>query len=123
VNAAPGTIAIADAGFATPQQAFNSATVNPGGAWTFAGWGGISGMDAYGYANPVQPNSYQLASLPGGSTIGQSISGWPQGYYTASVNAAQSNAGGTPNSQSFNVLIDSASVGSITPSGICLTSW
>ena len=114
-NAPVSTATVADPSF--EQLAVGSGyaydpTATP---WTFAGTAGIAGnASAFTAANPAAPYGSQVAFLQNQGTLSQVLTGWAAGTYHLSFSAAQRAYYST---QSFQVLVDGAVVGTFTPSG------
>ena len=89
---------------------------NPTGTpWTFSGTSGVSiNGSAFTAANSAAPGGKQVAFVQNQGTISQSVANWAAGNYAISFSAAQRAGYAT---QTFQVLVDGASVGTFTPSG------
>jgi hypothetical protein len=109
---------IGDSGFEEIPVGNSYAIDPPGSAWTFSGvagnGSGVTGNNSpFTSANPNAPQGQQVGYLQGDGTITQSVSGWANGSYTISLEAAQrGNWGGV---QNFEVLVDGNVVGSFQP--------
>ena len=116
--------AIANFGFETPSLGSgNYQYALPGGGWTFNGSpGNGSGIlgNGSGFSNPNAPEGVQAAFLQGHGVISQVLSGFAPGTnYTITYSAAQRPG----NSQSWNVMIDSAVIKSNSPGGTSYTTY
>ncbi len=107
---------IGDSGFEAAQFAAGSGgyAYGPSGTpWTFTGLAGVSGNGtAFTNANPNAPQGAQVGFIQNQGMIGQSVTNFAAGNYHLSFAAAQ-RAG--YNTQTFQVLIDGAAVGTFNP--------
>ena len=112
-------------GPALSDPSFESAPLSPGyygfaydptgTPWTFTGQSGVTGNgSAFNGANPNAPQGQQVAFVQNQGTISQSVANWAAGNYAISFSTAQRAGYAT---QTFQVLVDGASVGTFTPSG------
>jgi serine/threonine protein kinase len=114
-------VAVGDPGFESPvvgSGRFESFKYNPPGtAWKFSASSGVSGNGSgFTSGNPTAPEGAQVAVLQKTGTITQSVRFATGGSYVVSFRAAQ--RAHQASQQTFQVLIDSQPVGSITPKGI-----
>ncbi len=95
---------------------FGDYKYNPTGtAWTFSNSSGVAGNGSgFTASNPSAPEGTQVAFLQGTGTISQSVN-FSAGTYDLTFYAAQRGSY-QASSQTFQVLIDGASVGNFTPS-------
>ena len=118
---------VGDAGFETPiagTSTYNAFQYNPGGtAWSFNyipgeyGSGVAGNGSGFTSGNPDAPEGTQVGFLQGaGSSFSQTLD-LTAGTYTVSFQAAQRGNWQPAGDQTFEVLIDGAVVGTITPAG------
>jgi RHS repeat-associated protein len=112
------TLAPGDAGFETPSVAtapYGFQAAPTGTPWSFSGT--LSGFASNGSAfnNLTAPEGSQVAFLQKTGAMSQTVNGWVAGSYVLSFYAAQRDESGTVQAQNFEVLIDGAVVGTITP--------
>ncbi len=107
---------IGDSGFESVSASSGFVVAPTGSAWTFSSGSGLSGNNSpLTSGNPNAPEGQQVAFIQNTGTIGQSIANWAAGNYRLSFQAAQrGNYGGT---QTLQVLVDGAAVGTVMPSG------
>jgi hypothetical protein len=124
VTLVPEVNSISDGGFESPTMPGQSYEYNPAGsAWQFDGAAGVSSNgSAFTSGNPNTPDGSQVAFLQGGSSssISQSVY-LDAGTYTLSFLAAQ--RAGQSSYQEFDVCVDGAEVGTITPSSTSYGSY
>ncbi|MBX7103146.1 MAG: hypothetical protein K1X57_03645 [Gemmataceae bacterium] len=118
----PAASGLVDPGFEAPALTAGQFRYLPtGSAWTFGGNAGISANGSgFTAGNPGAPEGRQVAFLQQSSTMSQSAT-FAAGAYAVTFNAAQ--RGNVPGTQTLQVLVDGAVVGSFnTVSGTGYTS-
>ena len=117
---APAVTVIADSSFEALRLGsdYSSYAYNPTGTpWTFVGQAGVSGNNTgFTSGNPAAPQGIDVAFLQNKGSLSQAVVTQAAGTYTLSFSAAQRGNGGT-STQSIQVLVDGAWVGTFTPSG------
>jgi PKD repeat protein len=110
-------------GFETPALGSGNFAYAPAGsAWAFTAGAGIAANNSpFTSANPAAPQGSQVAFLQNTGSISQAVS-MAAGSYTLTLQAAQRNYMGT-DSQAVGVLIDGASVGTVTPGSTAYASY
>ena len=113
-------VTVSNYGFETPVIASSPGFVqNPaGGGWTFSGSCGIV-KNAGGYGNPTSIEGTQAAYLQQTGYFQQSFSFPTTGTYTFMFSAAQRSG----NTQSFDVIVDATTMGTITPSSTSYSGY
>jgi uncharacterized protein YabE (DUF348 family) len=111
---------ISDGSFEVPALAAKTSQYAPNGSpWQFTGAAGVcSNGSAFG--NPAAPDGSQVAFLQSNGSMSESIY-LDAGTYSFSFMAAQ--RAGQKNSQEFQVLVDGAQVGMVTPAGTTYESY
>jgi hypothetical protein len=106
---------IGDAGFEVVQVGNGQYQYRPAGTgWVFTGPSGISANgSAFTAHNPTAPEGTQVAIIQRDGSISQAVTDWPGGSYALSFAAAQ--RANIPGKMDFQVLIDSAIVGTFLP--------
>ncbi len=91
---------------------------NPTGTpWSFPSLSGIAANgSAFTAGNPPAPEGTQVAFLQKAGSFSQAVASWAAGAYRLTFRAAQRGNNGTSR-QDFQVLVDGAVVGTITPAG------
>jgi predicted RecA/RadA family phage recombinase/DNA-directed RNA polymerase subunit K/omega len=111
---------ISDGSFEVPSLAADAFQYAPGGSpWQFAGGAGVCGNGS-AFGNPPAPDGVQAAFLQSTGSMSQSVY-LDGGTYSLSFLAAQ--RAGQRQSQEFEVLVDSAVVGTVTPTGATYGSY
>ncbi len=105
-----------DPGFEAPSVGAGTYQYDPSGSpWTFNGYAGVAGnSSAFTSGNPNAPQGGQVAFIQITGSLSQSVV-LAGGTYSISLEAAQCAIG--PSNQTFEVLVDGVSVGSINPTG------
>ncbi len=105
-----------DPGFEAPSVGAGTYQYDPTGSpWTFSGYAGLAGNgSAFTSGNPNAPQGGQVAFIQITGSLSQSVV-LAGGTYSVSLEAAQRAIG--PSNQTFEVLVDGVSVGSINPTG------
>ncbi|MDO9152702.1 MAG: T9SS type A sorting domain-containing protein [Paludibacter sp.] len=113
-------VTVSNYGFETPVIASSPGFVqNPtGGGWTFSGSCGIV-KNAGAYGNPTSIEGTQAAYLQQTGYFQQSFSFPTTGTYTFMFSAAQRSG----NTQSFDVIVDATTMGTITPSSTSYSEY
>jgi hypothetical protein len=116
---------VIDPGFETPALGTGPSAYQympAGSPWTFSNTAGLAGNgSAFTSGNPPAPDGTQVAFLQTTSTIRQAIT-FGSGTFSLTVSAAQ-RANTQSSSQTFQVLIDGAVIGTFTPPGTSYTSF
>jgi hypothetical protein len=117
---------LGDAGFEIPVLPSGTYQADPSGTpWVFTPTTGIAANgSSYTSSNPNAPEGNQVAYLQGGSSDTESISQtltFPSGNFFVQFKAAQGT--GNPSSQTFDVQIDGATIGTFSPSGLTYASF
>jgi hypothetical protein len=117
--------AIADGGFEAPSMGTGPSAYQygpAGSAWSFAEGAGLAGNgSAFTVYNPPAPQGTQVAFLQGAGIASQSVDPGA-GTYTLTLSAAQ-RAVSQASSQTIQVLVDGAPVGTFTPPGTAYTAY
>ena len=113
-------VTVSNYGFEAPVIASSPGFVqNPsGGSWTFSGSCGLV-KNAGAYGNPTSIEGTQAAYLQQTGYFQQSFSFPTTGTYTFKFSAAQRSG----NTQSFDVIVDATTMGTITPSSTSYNSY
>ncbi len=113
-------VSVGNYGFETPVIAGSPGYVqNPtGGSWTFSGSCGIV-KNAGAYGNPTSIEGTQAAYLQQTGFFQQTFSFPVTGTYTFMFSAAQRSG----NTQSFDVIVDATTMGTITPSSTSYSGY
>lgn len=113
-------VTVGNYGFEAPVISSSPGFVqNPtGGSWTFSGSCGIV-KNAGSYGNPTSIEGTQAAYLQQNGYFQQSFSFPTTGTYTFKFSAAQR----IGNTQSFDVIVDATTMGTITPSSTSYNSY
>ncbi len=94
-----------------------------GSAWSYSGTSGLTGNGtAFTSGNPSAPQGQQVAFIQNLGTISQAVANWSAGNYHINLQAAQRANFGASN-QTFQVLVDGASVGWVNPSSTSYQSF
>ncbi|HTD68262.1 MAG TPA: PA14 domain-containing protein, partial [Candidatus Limnocylindria bacterium] len=116
-SASPANLTVPNSGFETPILGSGQFQYAPSGAtWALVNGGGMSGNGS-GFTgnNPNAPEGVQVAFIQGSGRISQTIAGFSADVtYTITFSAAQRNMGGS-SGQTWNIEIDSVSVGAFAP--------
>jgi hypothetical protein len=117
---------VVDPGFETPAQGsgyFGAFAYDPtGSAWAFSGAAGLTGNGSgFTSGNPSAPQGNQAAFLQGYGSISQSVD-FTAGSYVITVDAAQ-RGNSQASTQTIEILVDGAVVGTITPAGTAYAAY
>jgi len=118
-SSGPVSLTVPNAGFEAPVIGNGNFQYGPsGGSWTFAGGGGISGMNSPFTGVPsAAPEGVQVAFIQAGGTISQSISGFQaNANYVITFKAIQRTNCCNTTGQDIDVYIDNTLVGTFHPS-------
>jgi hypothetical protein len=120
----PQSLPLADLGFQTPYVGTGPAAYQyapAGSSWTFAGGAGLAGNSSgFTASNPLAPQGTQVAFLQQQGQFSQAVE-LAAGTYTVTFAAAQ-RANDQASSQTFEVTVDEAVVGTFTPGGTGYTT-
>jgi RHS repeat-associated protein len=125
-SSAPTSLTVPNAGFEAPVLGNGNFQYSPtGGSWSFAGGGGISGMNSPFTGVPsAAPDGVQVAFIQAGGTVQQLISGFQaNANYVITFSAIQRTNCCNTTGQDIAVYIDNTLVGTFHPSNTAYVEY